>query len=236
MRRPLLAALAATLVLVGCTTRTAGSPTGHPAIPPTGSSATSASGRLDCARPTTARTVRCLTQSLSGFWTRTLARPVRLQVHLDPTPAQVPHACRAALRLDSAFSCPTDDVVYLTAPFLHRLRTTGPPADAWLRIAATTAHEMGHIVQFAVHSPLLAVRHPSWAQSRAIEQQADCLGGIWSATAGIDNARFRAATAVVLRVVDSRWERRSHGTPGRRLAALRRGQDTRSPESCGLPS
>ncbi len=136
--------------------------------------------------------------------------------------------------LDSAFSCPVDDRVYLTAPFVHRLRTTGAPADAWLRIAATTGHEMGHIVQFAVHAPLLDIRHPSWAQSRAVEQQADCLGGVWSASVGIGAARFRAATAVVLHVVDTRWERRSHGRPARRLAALRRGQQGRRPAVCGL--
>lgn len=226
MGRRLLAALVATvLLLAGCAVRTAGTPAGHADAARTG---------LDCARPTTTGTLHCLAHSLSAFWTRTLARPVRLRLVAHPAPAQVPRACRAALRLNSAFSCPVDDVVYLTAPFLHRLRNTGPPADAWVRIAATTGHEMGHIVQFAVHARLLDIRHPSWAQSRDIEQQADCLAGVWSASVGISDARFRAATAVVLHVVDSRWERRSHGRPVQRLRALAGGQRAGTAAACGL--
>ncbi|HEY8301991.1 MAG TPA: neutral zinc metallopeptidase [Jatrophihabitans sp.] len=225
MRRRLLVALAAAVLLSGCAVRIAGVPTGH---------ASAGRNPLDCSRPTAAPIVQCLTRSLSTFWTHTLARPVQLHVRVDPDTAEVPRACRAALQLNSAFSCPIDDVVYLTAPFLHRLRTTGPAADGWVRIASTAGHEMGHIVQFAVHAPLLDIHHPSWAQSRAIEQQADCLAGVWSASVGIAQARFRAATAIVLHVVDSRWERRSHGTPARRLAALQRGQRARTPAACGL--
>ncbi len=159
-----------------------------------------------------------------------------MQLHAvaDPSPGQVPAACRAALRLHTAFSCPNDDTVYLTAPFLQRMVTTGPPGQAWVRIATTLGHEMGHIVQFAVHEPVATRGHSTWAQSRVIEQQADCLAGVWSASVGIDDALFLRANAVVLGIVDSPWERRSHGTTMERLAAVRRGQQARDAAACGL--
>jgi predicted metalloprotease len=225
-------AAVALVLLAGCSTGTAGTP--HAAAPAPATSP-SRDTPLSCAAPGTKAVVACLASSLTRFWTAELDRPVVLHTVLDPIRAQVPAQCRAALRLDTAFSCPVDDVVYLTARFVVRLRTSGPADQAWLRIASTVGHEMGHIVQFAVHEPLVTGNHrPRWAQSRRIEQQADCLDGVWAANVGIDDARFATATRVVLLAVDNRWERRSHGTPAQRLAALRRGQRARTPAACGL--
>ncbi len=145
-----------------------------------------ATARLNCARSTSDQIVACLGDSLSRFWTHQLGRAVQLRSVADPSPAQVPADCREALHLHTAFSCPTDDTVYLTAPFLRAMRTTGAAAQAWVRIATTLGHEMGHIVQFAVHPAMTGRRH-GWAQSRFIEQQADCLAGVWAASVGIDN-------------------------------------------------
>lgn len=207
------------LVLGGCARAISGTPV--------------AGQGLECPR-STAALVACLSMSLSAFWTRELHRPVAVDVHLDPTLAQVPPGCRAALGLHTAFSCPVDDAVYLTAPFVRRLRSAGPPGAAWLRIAATTAHETGHVVQFAVRSSAAFQQDSGNARSRAVEQQADCLAGVWASSVGIAAARFRAATAAVLGVVSSRWEQRTHGSPAQRLAALRRGQLGRSPAACHL--
>lgn len=199
----------------------------------TAAPASSATG-LDCARASTQQIVACLRDSLTRFWTARLGRPVRFVAVADPRRGQVPAACRAALGLNTAFSCPTDDKVYLTGPFLRRMRTTGAPGGAWVRIATTLGHEMGHILQFAVHEPAAVRLHTTWARSRFIEQQADCLAGVWAASVGIDDASFLRANAIVLTIVDSRWERRSHGTKPQRLAAVQRGQQARDPSVCGL--
>jgi predicted metalloprotease len=211
----------ASMLLAACVRTVAGTP------------ARVASAPLNCARSTSDQVVACLRDSLSTFWTGELHRAVQLRAVLAPSPAQVPADCRAALRLHTAFSCPTDDTVYLTAPFLREMRTTGPAGQAWVRIATTLGHEMGHIVQFAVHESMTGRRH-TWAQSRFIEQQADCLAGVWAASVGIADASFLHANAAVLTIVDSAWERRSHGPAPQRLAAVRRGERARKPAACGL--
>jgi predicted metalloprotease len=223
MRRLALTIVAATfLVLTGCVRTVDGTPVAD------------SSRALNCSRTSNEQIVACLSDSLSKFWTGRLGRPVQLTAVADPSPAQVPTACRAALRLNTAFSCPNDDKVYLTAPFLQHMRTTGAPSQVWVRIATTLGHEMGHILQFTVHEHVATQRHSTWAQSRFIEQQADCLAGVWAASVGIDDASFLRANAVVLAIVDSRWERRSHGTKPERLAAVRRGQRARTAAACGL--
>ena len=223
MRLRHVALTAATVLLVaGCVRTVDGTP------------APASSHALDCARTSNEQIVACLSDSLTKFWTARLGRPVQLTAVADPSPAQVPTACRAALRLNTAFSCPNDDKVYLTAPFLQHMHTTGAPGQVWVRIATTLGHEMGHIMQFTVHEPVATQRHSTWARSRFIEQQADCLAGVWAASVGINDAAFLRANAIVLAIVDSRWERRSHGTKPERLAAVRRGQRTRDPAACGL--
>lgn len=216
MRSCLAAGLGALLLLGGCATRTAGAALSGPgssaaqtsagpagrAGPAPGSASPPAG--LSCLGPATPAIVRCLSASLSRFWTAELDRPVILHILVQPSSSRVPRDCRVALRLNTAFSCPTDDTVYLTARFLARMRSTGPAGRSWLGIASTMGHEMGHIVQFTVHEPLVSRARPTWAQSRRIEQQADCLDGVWSAEAGIDDAAFAAATRIVLTIVDSR--------------------------------
>jgi predicted metalloprotease len=187
-----------------------------------------------CARHATPQLVNCVAGSLSAYWTDRLHRGITMHAVLDPEPEAVPRDCRSALRVHTAFTCPDDRTVYLTAPFVRRLRSTGPPRAAWVRIAATMAHEMGHVIQFTLHLPLVRKKHPTASTSRAVEQQADCLGGAWAAAVGIDDPTYLAANRVVFGIVNSRWERRSHGAPAQRLAAVRRGQ-TRGPRGCGVP-
>ena len=89
--------------------------------------------------------------------------------------------CRDAVRVHTAFTCPTDNRIYVTTPYLTLLRSSSPVADAVYRFAATLGHEMGHVVQFAVHAPLVDKDDLTAAQSQQLEQQADCLSGVWAA-------------------------------------------------------
>jgi predicted metalloprotease len=221
------------LLCAGCTSAIDGTPQGRPSVPTPTSTAAPATA-LDCSRTTPSAVVDCLGSSLSAYWTHVLGRSIRMRTVVDPEPAQVPQACRAALGLATAFSCPVDDGVYLTAAFVREMQNNGVPDQAWVRIATTMGHEMGHIVQFTVHEPLVEKRHSTPAESRQIEQQADCLSGVWSAAAGIDDMSFLRANAVVLGIVDTPQERASHGTPGTRLGAVQRGQQGGSAASCGL--
>jgi uncharacterized protein len=217
--RAAVAAGCALLLLSGCSRLTAGAGSGS---------------AVDCSRPSPAAIVACLSRSLSQFWTGETGRTLTVHAVLDPSPADVPRDCRGALQLHTAFTCPTDDRVYLTRPFVRRMLATGPAGQGWLRIASTLGHETGHVVQFAVHAPLLGKRHPSFADSRRIEQQADCLAGVWARAAGISSREFVAANRVVLGLVNTPRERRTHGTPAARLAALHRGLGASGPSACGL--
>jgi predicted metalloprotease len=218
MRTGIASAVCAVLLLAGCTRLVDGTPSG---------------AGIDCQRRSAERIVACLARSLSSFWTDETGRPLTLRAVVDPAPSTVPRACRAALEIRTAFTCPVDGRVYLTRPFIRRMLTTGPAGQAWLRIGSTLGHEMGHVVQFAVHEPLIEKPHPSFADSRRIEQQADCLAGVWAGSVGIDRREFVAANRVVLGIVDTARERRTHGTPAARLAALRRGLAGSAAE-CGI--
>jgi predicted metalloprotease len=227
-RRRVILALASVLLTGACGAAVNGNPVDGSATRP------SSSGGPGCARPATAAIVSCLRTSLDRFWSAALGRPLPLTIVFDPRPEQVPPACRSALDIGSAFSCPADRKVYLTAVFAARLNATGPADSAWYRFAATLAHEAGHVVQYFVHDPAIEKRRTSDAQSRAIEQQADCLGGVWAGSVGVDEKAFREGTAIVLHVVDGPRERRTHGAPAARLLAVRRGELGRTPKACGL--
>jgi uncharacterized protein len=218
MRAGVAALVCAVLLLAGCTRLVAGTPSG---------------ASLDCRRPAAQAIVSCLSRSLSKYWTGKAGRPITVNAIVDPTLTAVPRACRGALALRTAFTCPVDDRVYLTRPFVRRMLATGPPGQGWLRIASTLAHETGHVVQFAVHAPLIGKAHPSYAESRRIEQQADCLAGVWASAVGIAAHAFVAANTIVLGLVDNPRERRTHGIARVRLRAVRRGL-TGNPTACGL--
>jgi predicted metalloprotease len=220
----LVTILATMLAATGCTTLVAGTPIRARTVPQ----------GLNCVRVSAQATVTCLAESLSAFWTRRAGRTVTMRAVVDPSPDVVPKGCRAALRLNTAFSCPADDRVYLTARFLHEMDATGPPQEAWLRIASTMGHEMGHILQFTVHDRLAEKRHITDAQLRTVEQQADCLAGAWAGSVGIDPAQYVRANAVVLGIVDTDVEERTHGTVAQRLAMVRQGLQGRTAASCGL--
>ena len=218
--RALAAVLVAACALPSCTQATDGTP--RPAA------------GLGCPGPATGAIVSCLSASLTGFWSHTFGHKIAQPVVVAPAAASVPASCRGAVARSTAFTCPTDATVYLTAPYVARLQDAAPRSDAPYRFAATLGHEMGHVVQLSQRAPLIEKEHPTLAESRSIEQQADCLSGVWAASVGIPDTRFLAAVDEVLRIVDSPVERATHGTPAARIQAVKRGQQGGTPQSCGL--
>jgi predicted metalloprotease len=220
----------AAFVVTSCTSQTGGTPApadsaDHSATAPPG---------LTCAAPTTARTVSCLEASLTKFWSSTIGHPVLDRVVLHPTAAEVPSNCRSALQLHTAFTCPTGGAVFVTAPYIEALSTKPSTEGAWYRFAATLGHEMGHVVQLAVHDPTIEKNRPTPAEGREIEQQADCLSGVWATAVGIDSKLFVTAASQVFDIIDSGFEEGTHGTPAVRLAAIRRGLAGRTAAACHL--
>jgi predicted metalloprotease len=228
-------AVAAALAWFGsaCTTAVDGRPVGAGRPASTGSRS-APTARFDCDRSRVVAVVSCLDRSLDQYWRRALHRAFSVGTVVAPSAAAVPRGCRAALRLQTAFTCPIGNRVYLTPGYITRLRTAAPRAVAWLRFAATLAHEAGHVVQFTVREPSVERQRSTAAQTRAVEQQADCLSGLWAASVGLPDDEFRDAAATVFTIVDSAFERRTHGPPNQRLAAIARGQRGSTARACGV--
>jgi predicted metalloprotease len=208
-------------LLVSCTTTVTGTP--------------SRAAGLVCAQSDPAAIDRCLRTSLSTYWSREVHHRLHPPIVLDFAAADVPRDCRPAVKLGTAFTCPTDASIYLTPRYVAAMEHIEPAADLWYRFAATLGHEMGHIVQFALHEPLVAGQgRVTKSRSQRIEQQADCLSGVWAGSVGLDLQRFVAAAQADFTIIDSVFERTTHGDPTARIAALRRGLTGGTPKSCGL--
>jgi predicted metalloprotease len=191
---------------------------------------------LSCPGPGPAAISSCLRTSLTTFWTREMHRRFRAPVVLDFSPASVPRACRGAISIGTAFTCPNDLSIYLTPQYVAAMQHAQPAGDTSYRFAATLGHEMGHIVQFSIHEPLVTEHRATTdnARSQQIEQQADCLSGVWASHVGLNAQRFLVAAQADFTIIDSPFERRTHGDPTVRLAAIRRGLTGGMPKSCGL--
>lgn len=157
---------------------------------------------------------------------------------LAPARADVPAACRTALDVAPAFTCHVNATLYFSSGFLALIRKTFVGGDRTYALASVQAHEMGHIVQYAVHQPQLERTRPTDAQSRFVEQQADCLSGVWAAqadgTGGFDAARFHDVATRLIALISTNPEIRTHGTPPQRSAAIERGIRGGRPQSCRL--
>jgi predicted metalloprotease len=97
---------------------------------------------------------------------------------------------------------------------------------------------MGHVVQLEVHQSQIEQSRPSAAVTRFVEQQADCLSGVWAHAAtsrlGLDPAQFRSVALRVLTSISTDREIASHGTPQQRIAAIDRGLHGTGPQACSL--
>jgi uncharacterized protein len=189
--------------------------------------------------------VTCVVADLNTFWGGRIGKPVELKVTVDPAPTSVHRSCRDFLAFGTAFYCPSDGRVYITAASVTGNRAAFGDRLPYA-LAAVVAHEAGHRVQFAVHQPQLD--RSGDAASRVVEQQADCLAGVWAHGAArrglLDPVAFPAAYAQEMRLVsaltppkgaglDDYDEVATHGTAAQRIAAFERG-DTAAANPCAL--
>jgi predicted metalloprotease len=232
MRRWLVGAVAL-LALTGCTSSVAGR--GSMAAP-----------RLcPAAGQDAVKLAACLVEDLNRSWGAKIGRTVGVKVTVDPPPSRVNRSCRPFLAFGTAFYCPPDGQAYVTGASVRSTRAAFGTQFPYA-LATIVAHEAGHRVQFTVKQPELD--RAGDAASRVVEQQADCLAGVWAYGAArrglLDPAAFRAAYAKEMRLVsalsppagaglDDYDEVATHGTPAQRVAAFDRG-DSEAPNPCGL--
>jgi hypothetical protein len=234
MRRR-LALVSMLLVLTGCVARSGGQGTAAGALP----GALCPSAGL---KP--AAVVGCISNQVSQFWTTRLRQPVHEPIFVDPPPNSVPAECREFLVFGTAFFCTDNSTVYITHKAVTRDQGLFGPYLPWA-LATIISHEIGHVVQQTVDQP--GFDDTGDAASRRIEQQADCLSGVWAhsaAAAGkLDRTGFVTVQRRELRAVSTLPtpkslggfnEVRTHGTVTQRVNALAKGLESGNPSSCGL--
>lgn len=226
-------------------TPTAARPTASAPRPPSASSgptsatATAApAGSFRCPGSSVAPIARCLGGSLSEVWSGLLNEAISQTTVLAPSPSQVPADCRGGLDLDTAFTCSSDSKLYVTSKFLTLITDNFADGDLGYALASLQAHEMGHVVQYAVHQPSVEIPNPTAAQSRELEQQADCLSGVWAyhvaAKGGLDAEHFVSVAYELISLISNNPEIETHGTPPARRIAVKRGLAAGRPQDCKL--
>jgi predicted metalloprotease len=230
------AVLAAMLAATGCTTVVAGHARPAPIpvsalCPHEGGSAASAAS--------------CLSDDLRRMWTRWTGKEVSTAVVVDPSPGAVHRDCAAFLAFGTAFYCPPDGHTYITGTAVKRDRREFGDGLPYA-LAVIVAHEYGHRLQHVVGTK--GMDGSGDAASRRIEQQADCLAGVWAHDAAIrgrlNPAAFRDVERRELTLISrlksppgSRLggydETRTHGTVAQRVAAFDRGYGG-GPPACGV--
>ena len=180
----------------------------------------------------------CLRRSVSDFWSAELNQAVDQPVVLDPTEAQVPTACRSAIAAAPAFTCQINDTVYINQSLISMISGQFGRSEVPYAVAAVIAHEIGHVVQAAVQQPGYGQTGSSDALSRQIEQQADCLSGVWAhqedAAHRLSGAEFLRVAKALITDVSSNPEIATHGTPDERAAAISTGLNSGRPQACSL--
>jgi predicted metalloprotease len=239
-----IGAALATVLAAGVTAGVAGGPA---TVAGQGAAATVPPAQLcPTAGDDAARVVACVTADVDRVWTARIGSPVRVRVTVDPPASAVHRSCRSFLAFGTAFYCPSDARAYLTGALVGRDRREFGERLPYA-LATVVAHEAGHRVQFAVDEPKLAGEGDR--ASRVVEQQADCLAGVWAADAArrglVEPAAFRAVYAREMEIVSSLEpppgsglegydEVATHGTPARRVAAFDRGAAEADPAHCDL--
>ena len=183
--------------------------------------------------------VSCLKASVSDFWSGQLNQVVDQDVVIAPTAAQVPAACRPALTDAPAFTCQVNDTVYINQSFLDLVIHEFGAGDIPYALASIVSHEMGHVVQAAVKQPGYNRTGTSNTISQQIEQQADCLSGVWAYSEvikgkGFDTKTFETVAKQLITDVSTNPEIATHGPPDQRAAAILAGLSTGTPQGCKL--
>jgi predicted metalloprotease len=183
---------------------------------------------------------QCLRGALSNYWSGELNEFVSEPVHIAAHKSEVPRPCRPAIDSAPAFTCKTNLSLYINQPLLHVINKFISRSNRRYAFAAVQGHEMGHVLQYTLHQPQIEHRHPTLRQIRYVEQQADCLDGVWARNevdAGrLNRVVFRHVAVKMIKLVSTNDEVRTHGTPHQRAEALDRGLHGGRPQACHLAS
>jgi hypothetical protein len=186
---------------------------------------------------------------IQHFWRQTLGdryRPARTVFFSRA----VTTGCGSATSAVGPFYCPPDQRVYVDLTFYDELATRfGAPGE--FAQAYVLAHEYGHHVQNLTGTERQVRRlqqsDPGRANqySVALELQADCYAGVWTAHAGggpvatVSQAQVReglqAAAAVgddAIQGSDVHQETWTHGSSAQRQQWFSRGHDSGDPRQC----
>jgi len=178
--------------------------------------------------------VKCLQASVSDYWSGELNTVIDQPVILNPTDRDVPTGCRGGLTVAPAFTCPLNNTVYLNSSLFALAAGRFRADEVPYVIALVMAHEIGHVVQAAVDQPGYADT-TSKAASRRIEQQADCLSGVWARhESRLDSGKYVEVAGAFIADISTNPEISTHGTPPQRLAAINRGLKNGRPKDCAL--
>lgn len=207
----------------------AAAPTSSPAVP---------AGLTPCPQSGPRAAVSCLQRTLSDFWSGQLNSVVSEPVVLDATPGQAPAPCRPGIEAGAAITCKNDLTLFVSRPFLQLIEQHFSGVDLDLALASLTSHEIGHVLQYTLHQPQIEQQHPSDSTSRFVEQQADCLSGVWAGQAArqgtLDPNRFVNDAVALIALVSDNPEIATHGTPPQRRAAIERGMAGGTAGACHL--
>ena len=144
-----------------------------------------------------------------------------------PSPAQAPPQCRPGIEGGTAITCRADLTLYISHAFLALIDRFFHGLDRALALASVASHEFGHVLQYTLHQPQIEQKRPSDATSQFVEQQADCLSGVWAGSAAgqhnLDANEFVDDAEKLIELVSSNPEIETHGTPPTRRAAIERG-------------
>ncbi|SDP66032.1 hypothetical protein SAMN04488595_11566 [Ralstonia sp. 25mfcol4.1] len=165
-----------------------------------------------------------------------------------------PTACGTGQSAMGPFYCPADQKVYIDLSFYNELRQRFGAGGDFAQ-AYVIAHEVGHHVQnlLGVSNKVDAARRRmSEAQANQLsvrmELQADCLAGVWAATAGklnqqlIEPGDIEQGLKAAAAIGDDRLQKQSqgyvvpeaftHGTSEQRVRWLRQGLTTGDIRKC----
>jgi predicted metalloprotease len=181
---------------------------------------------------------KCVAEALSNYWTAETNSAVGEPVHIDAHKSAVPHSCRPGIDSAPAFTCKSNLSLYINQPLLQIIDKFIARSNRNYAFAAVQGHEIGHVLQYTLRQPQIEKKHPTLHQIRYVEQQADCLDGVWARTevdAGrLDRSTFRHVAIKMIKLVSTNDEVRRHGTPHQRAEALDRGLHGGRPQACHL--